>query len=162
MQIRISRWLTIGWGIIATLFALQMIGGSETVLELVNKIGSAFYGPVLAVFLVGIFSKRTGQWPVIWGLMAGITVNIILWQFFEHSISWLWWNVIGFMITIFISWLISYFIKVQVLPKNYQLFVVDPKMILHKEGIQKNLLFLIFGFIVILLIGYCLEYFFSR
>ncbi len=41
-QLRYSRYLTIFWGIVATVFALQMVGGSETVLELVNKIGSAF------------------------------------------------------------------------------------------------------------------------
>ncbi|MCF8130336.1 MAG: sodium transporter, partial [Deltaproteobacteria bacterium] len=42
-RVRFSRWLTVFWGVVATGFALQMIGGSETVLELVNKIGSAFY-----------------------------------------------------------------------------------------------------------------------
>ena len=52
-RVRFSRWLTVFWGVVATGFALQMIGGPETVLELVNKIGSAFYGPILAVFLAG-------------------------------------------------------------------------------------------------------------
>ncbi|MCK5076164.1 MAG: sodium:solute symporter [Calditrichia bacterium] len=158
-QVRISRWLTIGWGIIATIFALQMIGGSETVLELVNKIGSAFYGPVLAVFWLGMISRRSGQSSVIGGLFVGVTINIILWQFFENSVSWLWWNVIGFIVTCSVSWVISFFKKISKKPENYESYLLHPKMILKTAEVKKYIFLLLAVFVLIVLIGYGIEVF---
>ena len=97
IQVRFSRWLTVFWGVIATGFALYMVGGSETVLELVNKIGSAFYGPVLAIFWLGMLTRRGTERGAIAGLMLGVGLNIFLWQFCGTSVSWLWWNVFGFL-----------------------------------------------------------------
>ena len=105
--VRISRILTVIWGMIATLFALYMIGGSETVIVLVNKIGSAFYGPVLAVFILGILTRGANETGVVIGLLFGVSVNIILWQGFQHEISWLWWNPIGFFVSITTGYLVS-------------------------------------------------------
>ena len=97
-QVWLSRWLTVFWGAVATGFALLMIGGSETVLELVNKIGSAFYGPILATFWLGMLTRRTPQGGAIAGLLAGVAVNIFLWQAFGTAVSWMWWNLIGFAV----------------------------------------------------------------
>ncbi len=109
-QVRLSRWLTIFWGAVATLFALGMVGGSETVLELVNKIGSAFYGPILATFWMGMLTRRISQPAAIAGLVAGVAVNIALWQFFPHQVSWLWWNVIGFAVSFAVGYGISFWL----------------------------------------------------
>ena len=95
-KVRLSRWITIAWGLIATSFALLMIGGSKTVLEMVNQIGSAFYGPVLAVFWLGILTKRADQNGAIVGLIGGVATNLCLWLFYETQVSWMWWNFIGF------------------------------------------------------------------
>jgi SSS family transporter len=105
--VRLSRAVTLFWGAVATIFAIAMIGGSETVLELVNKIGSAFYGPILAVFWLGIFARRVSQTGAIAGLVGGVGVNIYLWKFHAGDISWLWWNVIGFAAAVFAGYAIS-------------------------------------------------------
>ncbi len=110
-QVRLSRILTVLWGAIATGFALLMIGGSETVLELVNKIGSAFYGPILAIFWLGMLTQKGNQTGAIFGLAAGVIFNIMLWQLFEQEISWLWWNVFGFIISMSTGYMISRFIR---------------------------------------------------
>ncbi len=107
-QVRLSRWLTIFWGTVSTLFALSMVGGSETVLELVNKIGSAFYGPILATFWMGMLTSRISQPAAIIGLVLGVLTNIMLWQFFPRQISWLWWNVIGFAVSFLIGYALSF------------------------------------------------------
>jgi SSS family solute:Na+ symporter len=112
-QVRISRWLTIFWGIVATAFALQMIGGSETVLELVNKIGSAFYGPILATFWLGMLTRKGNQAGAIIGLVIGVGFNIFLWQFYGNTVSWLWWNVFGFILTFGLGYLFSSFISMR-------------------------------------------------
>ena len=98
-KVRVSRGLTVFWGVVATGFALQMIGGPETVLELVNKIGSAFYGPILAIFWLGILTRRGSETGAISGLAAGVGFNIFLWQFYGSAVSWLWWNVFGFLVS---------------------------------------------------------------
>lgn len=105
-MVRVSRLLTVFWGAVATVFALVMIGGPETVLELVNKIGSAFYGPILAIFWLGILTKKASQPGAIIGLVTGVALNIILWLFFEN-ISWMWWNVFGFLLTMIVGYFIS-------------------------------------------------------
>ncbi|GAB4167953.1 MAG: sodium:solute symporter [Calditrichia bacterium] len=96
-EVFISRILTIFWGIVATVFAIMMSGGQETVIELVNKIGSAFYGPVLLIFLIPIFSDRINSSAGIFALISGVGFNIFLWQFFPSTISWMWWNPLSFI-----------------------------------------------------------------
>ncbi len=106
-QVRISRLLTVFWGMVATGFALWMIGGSETVLELVNKVGSAFYGPILAVFCLGMLTRRARQHGVIAGLGAGVGLNVSLWLFAGPAVSWLWWNLFGFLVAVGVGSLVS-------------------------------------------------------
>ena len=127
-QLLYSRWLTIFWGIIATLFALQMVGGSETVLELVNKIGSAFYGPVLATFWLGMLTKTANEKGAISGLLLGVGFNIFLWQFYGSEVSWLWWNFFGFLITFVCGFLIS---------SIYNKEEIEDRLILHFSELIK-------------------------
>lgn len=102
-----SRWLTFVWGVFCTLFAISMVGGSETVLELINKIGSAFYGPIAAIFVLGMISRRTNESGALSGLIIGVGFNLLLWQFYSDTVSWLWWNPIGF----FASYIAGYFVS---------------------------------------------------
>ncbi|MCX8124605.1 MAG: sodium/solute symporter [Spirochaetes bacterium] len=108
-KLLISRLLTIVWGIITTLFAVNFAGSSETVVELVNKIGSLLYGPICAVFIVGMISnKKIHQSTVVAGFITGILVNVYIWQFLP-SVSWMWWNVTGFFAAIGFPYIFSIF-----------------------------------------------------
>jgi len=95
-KILVSRLITLGWGMLVIGFAVHFSHSSETVVELVNKIGSAFYGPVAAVFLLGVSLRRLRSLPLLIGLAAGVMTNLSLWVFCSRSISWMWWNAIGF------------------------------------------------------------------
>jgi len=95
-----SRVITLFWGVFSTGFALRIAGGSETVIELVNRIGSAFYGPVAGVFALGIFVRSAREIHALSGLAAGFGLNIILWAFFDTTVSWMWWNLGGFLLTL--------------------------------------------------------------
>ncbi len=114
-----SKLLTFIWGVLCTLFALYMIGGPETVLVLVNKIGSAFYGPILAMFWLGIFTKKANEIGAITGLLFGVGINIFLWHFYGDKVSWLWWNLIGFGGSFFIGYIISLFNSSATLRQNH-------------------------------------------
>jgi len=93
-----SKVTTVIWGIFVTGFAFLVGNISDTVIEAINKIGSAFYGPILAAFLAGILTKRTTSMGIACGIIAGVGVNIVLWLGFP-GIHWMWWNLFGCVIT---------------------------------------------------------------
>ncbi|MFP4082519.1 MAG: sodium:solute symporter [Candidatus Aminicenantes bacterium] len=111
-EIRLSKILTLVWGIFCITFAFFVGDISPTIIESINKIGSAFYGPVLAVFFMGIIFSRAKPKAAIWGLGTGVAVNLMLWSFVP-SVSWLWWNAIGFFLTSLVIFGGSYLIRVQ-------------------------------------------------
>ncbi len=112
-SLRWSRLYTAIWGVFCTASGFWMSRAEATVIELINMIGSAFYGPTLAVFLLGLWTKRTNQHGAIAGLIAGVAVNIILWLFFP-SVSWLWWNAIGCGIAFAVGYLLSLLFRASV------------------------------------------------
>jgi SSS family solute:Na+ symporter len=69
---------------------------SPIIIESVNKIGSLINGPLLAVFLMGLLTRRVNGQGAFCGLIAGFSGNLWLWRY-APDISWLWWNVIGFL-----------------------------------------------------------------
>ncbi|MEO1173546.1 MAG: hypothetical protein AAFX94_16065, partial [Myxococcota bacterium] len=73
-------------------------GGDKTVIEAINKVGSAFYGPVLATFVLGVLTRFVGGGPMIAGVLTGVGLNLVLWVFAD-SVHWMWWNAIGFAVT---------------------------------------------------------------
>ncbi len=108
-QVLLSKLLTVFWGTFSTLFALTLIRSPETVIELVNRIGSAFYGPILAVFLMGMFSRRVSGFGAILGLLSGVAFNLYLWKF-APGVSWMWWNLFGFLVAVLVGLTVSVFV----------------------------------------------------
>jgi len=149
----VLRLLTILWGIFAIGVAFIFIKSSETVIELVNMIGSAFYGPILAVFLLGVFFSGINGKSVLLGLLAGVTTNVVLWGFFKEKVSWMWWNFIGFSIPFLITFAIENLrgqtlkfntLSFDKISKNYALilFVAFSVFILTAFILEKLILFL--------------------
>lgn len=106
-EMRLSKTFTFFWGMFCIGFAFFVKNISPTIIEAINKIGSAFYGPILAVFFAGITLKKSKAFPAILGLGTGVAFNLYLW-FFVPSVSWLWWNAIGFLISLIIILMGSY------------------------------------------------------
>ncbi len=109
-EIRLSKFFTLVWGVFCITFAFFVGDISPTIIESINKIGSAFYGPVFAVFLAGIMLKKAKPLAAIAGLGAGVMVNLGLWLFVP-SVSWLWWNAVGFTIATAVIFLGSIFFQ---------------------------------------------------
>ncbi len=93
-----SRLLTAAWGC-ATLGLSFFVGDiAPTILETINKIGSLANGPILGVFALGLFWRRCNGTGASAGLLLGIAGNTLLWRY-AQGVSWLWWNVAGFIVT---------------------------------------------------------------
>jgi SSS family solute:Na+ symporter len=97
---RQSVWLgratSLSWGIFAVVSGTFFARSGAGVLELVNMVGSAFYGPVLAVFVLGVLAPRTTGASALVGLGAGLAANLAL-AGFAPGVPWLWWNPAGFL-----------------------------------------------------------------
>jgi SSS family solute:Na+ symporter len=104
-----TKFFTILWGLIAILFAC--IGTLfENLIQLVNIVGSIFYGTVLGIFLVGFYIKFIKAKAIFWG--AVISQLLIFYIYYLGKVSFLWLNFIGAMLTILLS------IAIQMMVKN--------------------------------------------
>ncbi len=95
----VSKVITLFWGIfcvgVAIILAATGEATRQTTIVLVNAVGSLLYGPILAAFLMGMWTKVSAN-GVKTGIISGVLTNIILWLL--TPISWLWWNVTGFAV----------------------------------------------------------------
>ena len=96
---------TLVWGLIAILFAC--FGNLfENLIQLINIIGSIFYGTILGIFLVGIFNTNIKGRAIFWAAIISeiFVITIFIWD----KIGFLWLNLIGAFGTIFMSSIIQY------------------------------------------------------
>lgn len=109
-----TKFFTLIWGIVAILFAC--IGTLfENLIQLVNIIGSIFYGTVLGIFLVGFYLKEVQSKAIFYSaVFSQITIFIIyyfaihIYPSDEEKLGYLWLNFIGATLTIILSLLLQW------------------------------------------------------
>lgn len=99
---KVSRWYTLLWGVFCVAVAI-FVTGLGSLIEAVNVLGSWFYGVMLGVFLVAFYMKKVGGNAVFVAGIVGEIVVIATYAFTE--IGWLWLNVIGSAVVVFLAWL---------------------------------------------------------
>ena len=98
--VNVSKGFTLFWGLIAIIFA--SIGNLfENLIQLVNIIGSIFYGTILGVFLIAIFIKNIKGKAAFWAAVISECTIIVL--FSMDVVSFLWLNLIGAVLTILLG-----------------------------------------------------------
>lgn len=100
--LRASRLTTLAWGLFCVGFSFQVEHIAPTVLEAVNKIGSMVNGPLLGLFVIALLIQGVGQRNALLGFAGGLISNLCL-AFLAPQVSWLWWNVSGFIVTLTIG-----------------------------------------------------------
>ncbi|MEL6922722.1 MAG: sodium/solute symporter [Bacteroidota bacterium] len=105
-HLRISKMMTVVWGLFCMILAFSAGNIADTVIEAINKVGSAFYGPIVATFILAILSKRVTAVGMNIGLLVGVGVNVYIWLS-GAPIFWMWWNFIGAAVTLSIAYLSS-------------------------------------------------------
>jgi SSS family solute:Na+ symporter len=100
----VSRIATGVWGLFACVVATYAVN-LGSLIEVVNRFGSFFYGSILGVFLLAMIPRARAPGAFI-GLISGLTVVGIV-NFREPAVAFLWHNVIGAVAVVVIGMLIS-------------------------------------------------------
>ncbi|WP_435254600.1 sodium:solute symporter [Tenacibaculum sp. A30] len=106
--VKMSKWFTLGWGIMAILVAC-VANLFDNLIQLVNIIGSIFYGNVLGIFLLAFFIKFVKGNAVF--IAAIITQVIIIAVWYIDWLPYLWLNALGCGLVMLLAILIQAFSK---------------------------------------------------
>ena len=90
--VKASKWFTLGWGVLAILVAC-VANLFDNLIQLVNIIGSIFYGNILGIFLLAFFVKYVKSKATF--VAAILTQAIIVFVWYMDYLPYLWLNVLG-------------------------------------------------------------------
>jgi len=103
--LRVSKIATGAWGLVACTVAVYA-ANQGSLIEVVNRFGSYFYGSLLGVFALAIGTRRATGRGAFWGLAAGmVAVVTVAWT---TSISFLWYNVVGAIVVVAVGMVLSW------------------------------------------------------
>ena len=102
--LRLSRWLTAGWGVVLMVIAI-IARGWGSVFTTGLTIASIVYGPMLGAFLLGVLTRRANEL----GVMAGmaISLGLMLLINFKTSAAWTWYVLAGTVICLAVGYAVS-------------------------------------------------------
>jgi SSS family transporter len=100
----VSKLATGFWGLFACIVAIQA-GSLGSLIEVVNRFGSFFYGSILGVFLLAMIPRARAV-GAFWGLIAGMTAVASV-SFGLPQVAFLWHNVVGAVTVVVVGMLLS-------------------------------------------------------
>ncbi|WP_299126349.1 sodium:solute symporter [uncultured Winogradskyella sp.] len=104
-MVKMTKWFTFGWGIVAIIIAC-FADLAENLIQLVNIIGSIFYGNVLGIFLLAFFFKYIKGNAVFVGALITQAIVVVGWWF--DWMPYLWLNLFGCVVVIFIAHVLQF------------------------------------------------------
>ena len=106
--VKVSKWFTLLWGILAITFAC-FANLFDNLIQLVNIIGSIFYGNILGIFLLAFFVKYVKSNAVF--VAALITQVVVIVGYIYDWMPYLWLNLFGCALVMGIAILLQGFSK---------------------------------------------------
>jgi Na+/proline symporter len=105
--LNVSKLATIGWGLFACVVAMYA-ANQGSLIEVVNRYGSFFYGSLLGVFALAILVKRATAAGAFWGLIAGMAVVLtVAFSPWTRDVAFLWHNLIGAVVVVVVGTIVS-------------------------------------------------------
>jgi len=107
----VSKLATAGWGVfacVAAVYAAQL----GSLIEVVNRFGSYFYGSILGVFILAIGIKRANGHGAFVGLIAGMATVWVVATY--TAVVFLWLNVVGAVVVTVVGLLVSELTRVPI------------------------------------------------
>lgn len=154
----ISKLAVVFWGFVCIASAFLFGGSKSAVIEIINAIGSVFYGPVLITFLLAFFSKKVNHIGMNAGIILAVVINLIFSKTIQEifgidlgfEIFWIWLNVTGVIIALVVAYSVSY------LTKSTEIKTVSNFDITVKKAdfMVKEVYILVAFFFLILIISY--------
>ena len=105
--LKVSKGVTAAWGLFASVVAI-FAAGQGSLIEVVNRYGSFFYGSILGVFILALLTKRATATGAFVGLAAGMLVVLSV-AFGLPWIAFLWHNLIGAVVVVAVGLAVSSF-----------------------------------------------------
>lgn len=105
-MVKMTKIFTLIWGIIAIIIAC-FANLAENLIQLVNIIGSIFYGNVLGIFLLAFFFKYIKANAVFFAAL--ITQLIVIVGWWLDWMPYLWLNLFGCVLVMIIAFIIQFF-----------------------------------------------------
>jgi Na+/proline symporter len=99
-----SRIATGFWGLFASIVAIWAVE-LGSLIEVVNRFGSLFYGSILGVFVLAVGFKRANSTGAFTGVLVGMTT--ILWLATYTKLAFLWHNPIGTLVVVVVGVIVS-------------------------------------------------------
>lgn len=106
--VRAGKFVTLFWGVVATITAL-FFDGVGSIIEVINKVGSWFYGSLLGIFVMALFMRRAGDLAGALGLLGGMAAVIAVHN--TVKVEFLWYNVVGLLGVLVVGFATSLFVK---------------------------------------------------
>ena len=100
----VSKLATGFWGLFASVTALYA-ANLGSLIEVVNRLGSFFYGSLLGVFILAVGVRHATATGAFWGLIGGMTTVAAVATM--TSISFLWLNLVGSVAVFAVGTLVS-------------------------------------------------------
>ena len=106
LELKLSRLLTLILGVVVIVLACY-VGQLGSIIEITNKLVNSFAGPMAAVFLLGMLTRRCNPLGAFLGLLVGsiVTSYFILFS----NISFLWYGTVGLVTTLMVGYAVSIF-----------------------------------------------------
>jgi Na+/proline symporter len=102
--LNVSKLATALWGVFACLMAVYAVR-LGSLIEVVNRYGSYFYGSLLGVFILAMGVKRANGHGAFVGLVAGMTA--VAYVATTWGVAYLWLNVVGAVVVTVVGVLVS-------------------------------------------------------
>ncbi len=106
-EYRVSKYYTLGWGIFCVITA-EFATGMGSLIEVVNILGSLFYGVILGIFLVAFYLKKVQSNAVFVAAILGELIVIAFFLMDKYNIiglGFLWLNVVGALAVVILAWI---------------------------------------------------------
>jgi len=98
---RLSRRLTIVWGLVQLCVALGAQWMNQSVLDAGLSVLSLTTGPVLAAFLLALLTRRVTATAMLIGMVGGAALMGVIW--WTNALAWTWYALVGAAATILLT-----------------------------------------------------------
>jgi SSS family transporter len=107
--LRVTRILTIVFGLIQIGVAIAGQYLQSTVVEAVLSIAALTTGTVLGIFLLGVLTRHVGQRAALVGIVLGLAAMLFI--RLQTSIAWTWYSVVGALVTFSTAWVAQFLLE---------------------------------------------------